>query len=81
MRIAIIGASKGIGAELVKQARASGHHVVAVSQSTQSEAAGNLTPIKGSILNPGIADRATSGVDAVAWCVGAKTLGPLYCGA
>jgi uncharacterized protein YbjT (DUF2867 family) len=30
----------------------------------------------GSILKPDVADRATSGVDAVAWCVGVKTLGP-----
>ena len=76
MRIAIIGASKGMGAELLKQARASGHHVVAVSRGMGSEAAPELTPVKGSIVEPDIAERAISGADAVAWCVGVKTLGP-----
>jgi len=76
MRIAIIGASSGIGAELVKQARAGGHHAVAVARRVESQAAADLTPIEGSILDPSIAKRAIEGADAVAWCVGVKTLGP-----
>ncbi len=76
MRIAIIGASSGIGAELVKQARAGGHHAVAVARRMESQAAADLTPIEGSILDPSIAKRAIEGADAVAWCVGVKTLGP-----
>ena len=76
MRIAIIGASRGIGAELVKQARAGGHHAVAVARRMESQAAADLTPIEGSILDPSIAKRAIEGADAVAWCVGVKTLGP-----
>ena len=78
MRIAILGASSGIGRQLVHQARMAGHHVVAVARSIGSEAAPNLTPIRGSILDPGVAERAISGADAVAWCVGSRTLGPAF---
>src|SRR3954466_16392144 len=55
-----------------------GHHVVAVARSIGSEPAPNLTPIRGSILDPGVAERAVSGADAVAWCVGSRTLGPVF---
>src|SRR5215210_6937880 len=76
MRIAVLGANSGIGRQLVHQARMAGHHVVAVARSIGSEQAPNLTPISGSILDPRVAERATSGCDAVAWCVGSRTLGP-----
>jgi putative NADH-flavin reductase len=76
MRIVIIGASHGIGAELAKQARAAGHHVVAVARSMTSEPASDLIPIKGSIIDPGVAECAVDGAEAVAWCLGVKTLGP-----
>jgi putative NADH-flavin reductase len=78
MRIAVLGASSGIGRRLVHQARMTGHHVVAVARSIRSEAAPNLTLVKGSILDPGVAERAVSGADAVAWCVGSRTLGPVF---
>jgi putative NADH-flavin reductase len=76
MRISVIGASHGIGAELVKQARAAGHQVVAVSRSMRLEPAADLVRVEGSILDPGVAERAVTGADAVAWCLGVKTLGP-----
>jgi nucleoside-diphosphate-sugar epimerase len=78
MRIAVFGASSGIGRELAFQARTAGHHVVAVARSIGSEAAASLTPVKGSILDFGVAERAVAGADAVAWCVGVKTLGPAF---
>ena len=78
MRIAVLGASSGIGRDLVQQATTAGHHVVAVARSIGADATPNLTPVKGSILDPGVAERAVTGVDAVAWCVGAKTLGPAF---
>ncbi len=52
-----------------------GHYVVAVARSIGSGAAANLTLVKGSILDPGVAEPAVSGADAVAWCVGLRTLG------
>jgi NAD(P)-dependent dehydrogenase (short-subunit alcohol dehydrogenase family) len=58
MRIAIFGASSGIGRELVLQARTAGHHAVAVARGIGSEAAASLTPVKGSVLEPGVAERA-----------------------
>ena len=76
MRIVISGASHGIGAELAKQARAAGHHVVAVARSMTSEPASDLIPIKGSIIDPGVAECVVDGAEAVAWCLGVKTLGP-----
>src|SRR3954468_1513078 len=69
MRIAVLGASSGIGRQLVHQARMAGHHVVAAARSIGSEPAPNLTPISGSILDPGVAERVVAGCDAVAWCV------------
>jgi putative NADH-flavin reductase len=78
MRIAVLGASSGIGREFIQQARTAGHHAVAVARSIRSEAAPNLTPVKGSILDPEVAERAVSGADAVAWCVGVRTLGPAF---
>ena len=78
MRIAVVGASSGIGRELVFQARTAGHHAVAVSRSMGSEEAPRLTRVKGSILDPGVAERAVAGADAVAWCLGVRTLGPAF---
>ena len=78
MRIVVFGASSGIGRELVLQARTGGHHAVAVARSIGSEAAASLTPVRGSVLDPGVAERAVAGADAVAWCVGVRTLGPAF---
>src|SRR5215216_1438579 len=78
MRIAVVGASSGIGRELVFQARTAGHHAVAVGRSIGSDEAARLTRVKGSILDPGVAERAVAGADAVAWCLGVRTLGPAF---
>jgi putative NADH-flavin reductase len=76
MRIAIIGATRGIGKALSEQARAAGHHVVAVGRSLGPAASDNLTHVRGSILDEGVAEEALEGADAVAYCLGAGAYGP-----
>ena len=78
MRIVVFGAGSGIGRQLVLQARTAVHHAVAVARSIGSEAAASLTLVRGSVLDPGVAERAVAGADAVAWCVGVRTLGPAF---
>ena len=53
MRLTIIGATRGIGKALSEQARAAGHHVVAVGRSLGPAASENLTHVRGSILEEG----------------------------
>jgi putative NADH-flavin reductase len=54
MRIAIIGASRGIGAELLKASVAEGHEVTALVRdpATLNISSPELKIIKGNILNP-----------------------------
>src|SRR3954454_10192470 len=68
----------GIGRRLVHQVRTAGQYVVAVARSIGSEAAPNFTPVRGSILDPVVVSVPFWGVDAVAWCVGVRTLGPAF---
>ncbi|MGP9821443.1 NAD(P)-dependent oxidoreductase [Salinarimonas sp. NSM] len=76
MRLAIIGATRGIGKALSEQARAAGHHVVAVGRSLGPAASANLTRVTGSILDEGVAEEALERADAVAYCLGAGSYGP-----
>ncbi|WP_372425786.1 NAD(P)-dependent oxidoreductase [Salinarimonas chemoclinalis] len=76
MRLAIIGATRGIGKALSEQARAAGHHVVAVGRSLGPAASANLTHVRGSILDDGVAEEALERADAVAYCLGAGSYGP-----
>jgi nucleoside-diphosphate-sugar epimerase len=77
-RIAVIGATRGIGAALVHYARAAGHEVTAVGRSLSDDEAPGFTPIKASILDPGVADRAVAGAGAVVWCAGSVGFGPAF---
>ncbi|MGJ3265367.1 MAG: NAD(P)-dependent oxidoreductase [Salinarimonas sp.] len=76
MRLAIIGATRGIGRALSEQARAAGHHVVAVGRSLGPAASANMTHVRGSILDEGVAEEALERADAVAYCLGAGAYGP-----
>ncbi|MFN3687870.1 NAD(P)-dependent oxidoreductase [Salinarimonas sp.] len=77
MRITIVGATRGIGKALSEQARALGHHVVAVGRSIPEGAArARFTPINGSILEEDVAQRALEGADALAICLGSNAYGP-----
>jgi putative NADH-flavin reductase len=77
MRLFIIGATGGIGRELVDQALARGHHVTAYVRSPQkldSSQVGLLT-IRGNVLDPDELAAALVGHDAVLSAIGPPGLG------
>jgi putative NADH-flavin reductase len=79
MRVAVVGATRGIGAALVGQARAAGHAVTAVGRSTASSDDPGVTVVRGSITDGAVAARAVEGADAVAWTVGdISEFGPAF---
>jgi putative NADH-flavin reductase len=72
MRIAIIGASRGIGAELLKAAIAAGHEVTALVRdpATLNISTPGLKVIKGDILDPSSVAAAIAGQEAICVCIG-----------
>lgn len=76
MRIAVIGATLGVGLALTNQARAAGHAVTAVGRSLKPSLAPDLITVAGSIEDGNVARRAVDGADAVAWCAGGHGFGP-----
>jgi putative NADH-flavin reductase len=72
MKIAIIGASRGIGYELLKTALEEGHDVTALGRNPAKLYISNsrLKILKGDILDPASATAVTAGQDAVCVCVG-----------
>ena len=75
MKILIVGATRGIGRQLLEQALASGHSVTALARNPQRLAAQHerLRLLKGDILDPGPVAAATAGQDAVCCTIGVKT--------
>jgi uncharacterized protein YbjT (DUF2867 family) len=78
MRIAVIGATLGVGLALVTQARQAGHNVTAVGRSLRPSLAPDLVTVTGSIEDPEVARQAVDGADAVAWCAGGHGFGPAF---
>lgn len=72
MKVLIIGATRGIGAELLKQSLEVGHQVTVLARDPKKIVAADsrLTVIQGDILNPHIVNSATKGQDAVCVTVG-----------
>ena len=72
MRIAVIGASQGIGYELLKMALEEGHEVTALLRNPSKLSISNsrLKIVKGDILDAASATAVTSGQDAVCVCIG-----------
>lgn len=72
MRIAVIGASQGVGLELLKIALEEGHEVTALLRdpSRLSIAHARLKIVRGDILEAASVAAATSGQDAVCVCIG-----------
>jgi putative NADH-flavin reductase len=75
MNILIVGASRGIGRELVEQALAAGHAVTALARNPAKvdSADEQLRTVKGSILDAATLDQAVAGRDAVCCTIGVKT--------
>jgi putative NADH-flavin reductase len=72
MKIAIIGASRGIGYELLKAALEEGHEVTALLRNPDrlTISAAGLNVIKGDILDLASAAAAVSGQNAICVCIG-----------
>lgn len=74
MKLLVIGASRGIGLEVVRQALQAGHQVTALIRNPDSfsERHEKLTLIKGDILDAGVVREAVSGQDVVCVTIGIK---------
>lgn len=74
MKLLIIGASRGIGFELLRQALSAGHEVTALVRNPQSLALSheNLRIVKGDILDRSAIEKAADGQDAVCVTIGIK---------
>lgn len=72
MRVLVIGASRGIGLEVVKQGLARGHEVTALLRDPLklTFADPHLTKIKGDARNLADVREAAAGQDAICSCVG-----------
>jgi len=74
MKLLIIGASRGIGLELLQQALSAGHVVTALARNPQSLAIAdeNLKAVKGDILDKSSIEGALPGQDVVCVTIGVK---------
>lgn len=74
MKLLVIGATRGIGLELLQQAVAAGHEVTALARNPQSLSFSHeqLKVVKGDILNQRSLEEAVSGQDAVCVTIGVK---------
>src|SRR4051794_3736292 len=74
MKLLVIGASRGIGLELLQQALSAGHVVTALARNPQSLtiAHENLRVVKGDILDKSSIEAALTGQDAVCVTIGIK---------
>lgn len=75
MKLVIIGASRGIGRELVVQALSAGHEVTACARHPQDirPVHPRLRKLNGNILDPEAMRAAVAGQDAVVCAIGKKT--------
>ncbi|MBC7962227.1 MAG: SDR family oxidoreductase [Steroidobacteraceae bacterium] len=81
MRIAVIGASRGIGYELLKIALEEGHEVTALLRNPAKLIISDprLKIVEGDILDPASVTAVTAGQDAVCVCIGIPpTIKPVY---
>lgn len=74
MKLLVIGATRGIGEELVKQALAAGHQVRVMARTPEKVALEhkNLEVVAGDVLDPGAVVSALEGQEAVVLSIGLK---------
>jgi putative NADH-flavin reductase len=74
MKLLLIGASQGVGFELLKQALEAGHEVTLIARNPDrlEITHPNLTVTKGDILNKSVIEQAVNGQDAVCITIGTK---------
>jgi putative NADH-flavin reductase len=74
MRLLLIGATQGVGFELLQQALQSGHEVTLIARHPEQLKVNheNLTVIKGGILDRNVIEQAVNGQDAVCITIGTK---------
>lgn len=78
--VLIVGASRGVGLETLKQALQAGHEVQALARSADQIAIDhpNLHKVAASVLDPGILDTVLPGIDVVITTLGvAPTVSPV----
>lgn len=78
MQLTVFGPTGGTGAEIVRQALASGHQVTAIARRPEAVTAEhpNLTVCQGDVLDPQWAGTGVAGSGAVLSALGATTRGP-----
>lgn len=75
MKLLVLGASGGVGSQLVQQARARGHEVTAIVRPTTAhEPPAGVRVIRGEVLD--VLEAAVPGHDAVMNCLGMKRKNP-----
>jgi putative NADH-flavin reductase len=74
MKLLVIGASHGIGLEIVRQGLSAGHDISAMARSPEGMSLGSETPriIEGDILDKNTVEEAVKGQDAVCIAIGSK---------
>ena len=74
MKLLLIGASQGVGFELLQQALAAGHDVTIIARNPDRLAVKHerLNIVKGGILDKAIIEQAVTGQDTVCITIGTK---------
>lgn len=73
LRLVVLGASRGVGSAVVREARHRGHQVTAVSRTTPAITPDGTTWVTGDARDSAVLDRALAGADAVVTSVGIKS--------
>lgn len=75
MKILVLGASRGVGLQLIVQGLSAGHSITAFARHPEAIAASHdrLRKLKGNVLDPEAVGRAVAGQDAVVCTLGKRT--------